>query len=134
MSLLKRYTGSAWEVVSGATASTAIQALGNKGTNFSVDYTAGGYVTFTPTAAVSITLTSPASSTTSYRLVVEINQGGTAYTVTLLGTDANVISSGGLMSSSKALSNSGASTTDIFEFKWNGAKWVAVNALYDVKA
>jgi len=113
----------------------AIQTLGVKSADFTVDRASGEYATVTTgTAAIAMTLASPASSTNNYRQVVAILQGATARVVTLKGTDANVVSSGGLMSSGDALPNSGANTLDVFTFEWNGAQWETMDARYDVKA
>lgn len=114
---------------------TIIQALGVKNADFTVDIANGAYATVTTgSAAVAMTLTSPASSTNSYKLTVAILQGATPRVVTLKAADANVISSGGLMSSGDALPNSGANTLDVFEFEWMGTKWETCDARYDVKA
>ena len=123
------------DVPAGGGGAVVVQALGVKSVDFTVDRLNGEYATVTTgTAAVAMTLTSPASATNSYRMSVAIQQGATARTVTLKGTDANVISSGGLMSSGDALPNSGANTLDIFTFEWNGAKWETIDARFDVKA
>ena len=122
-----------WETPSGG--SVVVQALGVKSVDFTVDRANGEYATVTTgTAAVAMTLASPASSTNSYRQTVAILQGSTARVVTLKGTDANIISSGGLMSSGDALPNSGANLLDVFTFEWNGTKWETIDARYDVKA
>lgn len=114
---------------------TIIQALGVKNADFTVDIANGAYATVTTgSAAVAMTLTSPASSTNSYRQTVAILQGATARVVTLKAADANVISSGGLMSSGDALPNSGANTLDVFEFQWTGTKWETYDARYDVRS
>lgn len=116
-------------------AGAIIQALGVKNADFTVDIASGAYATVTTgSAAIAMTLTSPASSTNSYRLTVAILQGSTPRVVTLKTADANVISSGGLMSSGDALPNSGANTLDVFEFQWTGTKWETYDARYDVKA
>jgi len=118
-----------------ALGAVVIQALGVKSVDFTVDVANCAYATVTTgAAAVAMTLTSPASSTNSYRQVVAILQGTTARVVTLKGIDANVISSGGIMSSGDALPNSGANLLDVFTFEWNGAKWETIDARYDVKA
>lgn len=116
-------------------ASIIIQSLGVKNADFTVDVANGSYAKVTTgSAAMNMTLTNGASATIGHRLIVEITQGATARVVTLKAADANVISSGGLMSSGDALPNSGLSTVDIFEFTWNGLKWETTNALFDVKA
>lgn len=116
-------------------AGSTIQALGVKNADFTVDIASGAYATVTTgTADVAMTLTSPASSTNSYRQTVAILQGATARVVTLKAADANVISSGGLMSSGDALPNSGANTLDVFEFQWTGTKWETYDARFDVKS
>lgn len=108
---------------------------GVQNANFTVHFGQGLFYKFTTGSGnISISLKNPAVSANNIILKLAITQGATPRTVTLLAGDANVISSGGLMSSGDALPNSGGSTTDIFEFTWNGAAWVTTNALYDVKA
>jgi len=110
-----------------------VQALGTKSADFTVDVASGGYASVTMGAACNISLTSPAA-TYVRRLTLAVTQGATPYTLTLKAADANVISSGGLMSSGDALPNSGANTIDVFTFEWNGTKWETIDARYDVKA
>ena len=117
---------------------SSIQALGVQSVDFAVTPVANAYVTYTTvttgTAAVAMTLVNPTPTTNVCKQVVAILQGATARVITLKGTDANVISSGGLMSSGDALPNSGANTLDVFTFEWNGARWETIDARYDVKA
>lgn len=114
-----------------------VQSLGvfNSNPVSAFDIANGSYIKFTTgSGALSIQLASPTTSAYRYRATIEITQGAIAQFVTLLGTDANIISSGALMSSGDVLPYSGATKTDIFEFVWNGLKWVVFNALYDVRA
>jgi hypothetical protein len=110
----------------------SVQVLGTKSADFSVDASSGAYATVTTGAACNMSLT--AQGATIRRLTVAITQGATPYTVTLKAADANVISAGSLLSSGDSLPNSGANTTDVFVFEWNGTKWETLDARYDVKA
>lgn len=121
--------------VGGGASVIAIQSLGVKNADFTVDVANGSYAKVTTgSAAMNMTLTNGTSATIGQVLIVEITQGATARVVTHKAADANIVSSGGLMSSGAALPHDGANTVTIFEYVWNGLKWEVVNVLFDVKA
>lgn len=113
-----------------------IQSLGVKNADFTIDFASGGYAKFTTgSGTLNLSLTdSGASSTIAKIFFIEITQGTTPRTVTYKASDANIISSGGLMSSGDSLPNSGGNAVDLFEVVWNGVKIVKINALFDEKA
>ena len=123
-----------WQAVGGA----IVQALGTKDTNYTCDFNSGRFATVTTgSGAATITIPDWASATVSVDAWLYITQGATARVQTLgaaSGINNNIISSDGLMSAGDALPNSGASTTDAFQFTWTGTKWMVTNALFDVKA
>jgi hypothetical protein len=118
------------------TMGAAIQALGTKDTNYTVDFNSGLFATATTgTGAATLTIPDYTSSTVSVIAWLYITQGATARTQTLgaaSGTNNNVVSSGGLMGAGDALPNSGASKVDAYQFTWMGTKWMITNALFDV--
>lgn len=117
-------------------ASPLIQNIAITGTAFTVRHENGAYVKVSgdSTNNATMSLAAPVDATHAHRMTVAIKQGATAKTVTLLAGDVNVISSGGMLSSGKALPNSGNSALDVFTFEWNGTKWETIDVRYDVKA
>ena len=114
-----------------------IQSIGTQNGNYTCNFNSGTFATVTTgTGVATVTIPDWASTSVSVDAWLYITQGATARIQTLgtaSGTNNNIISSGGLMSAGDALPNSGASTTDAFQFTWIGTKWMVTNALYDVK-
>lgn len=89
------------------------------------------------TTGISMSISQPADLTKDFKLTLRvIRPAGNQRVITLLAGDANIISSGGLLSSGDVLPSSGASTTDWFEFYFDSGldKYIPINALFDVKA